>query len=117
MAISLLFQISAVFGVFLISRSLGIRVPLVYFYIFVPVVTVLEAIPITIYGIGVRDATYVFFFTQVGHTKVEALSLTLAYVAITLTYSLLGGLLLLIRRTPASPEAGSGLTGPPGDRP
>jgi uncharacterized protein (TIRG00374 family) len=100
MGLSTAFQLIAVFCIFMIAHALFIDIPLIYFYIFVPMVTLMEALPISIYGLGVRDLTYVLFFTQVGHTEVEALSMALAYLILTLLYSLAGGVVLLLRPAP-----------------
>ena len=75
--------------------------PFVYFCIFVPLITLGEALPISIFGIGVRDSLYVLFFAQGGASREQALSLALVYVLITIVYSLLGGVLFLLRRAPA----------------
>lgn len=100
-AISLFFQMMAIVIIFCISQALGWQVPFIYFSIFVPLITLGEALPISIFGIGVRDSLYVFFFAQGGATCEQALSMALVYVLITLVYSLLGGVLFLLRRSPA----------------
>lgn len=103
MAISLLFQMLAIFIIFLISRTIGMHVPFVYFCIFVPLITLAEALPISIFGIGVRDFSYVFFLIPVGATREQALSLALVYVLLTITYATSGGLLFLLRRGAPAP--------------
>lgn len=99
MAISFLFQISIIFSIWMLSRALGLEIRFLYFCIFVPVISVLEALPITIFGLGVRDASYVFFFGQVGVERVEALSLAVLYVLLTLAYGALGGVVFAVRRS------------------
>ncbi len=101
-SISMLFQILAITIIFCISKSLGWQIPYIYFCIFVPLITLGEALPISIFGIGVRDGLYVFFFTQAGATREQALSMALVYVLITLVYSMSGGVLFLLRR-PSAP--------------
>ena len=100
-SISLFFQMMAIVIIFCISQALGWQVPFIYFSIFVPLITLGEALPISIFGIGVRDSLYVFFFAQGGATREQALSMALVYVLITLVYSLLGGVLFLLRRPAA----------------
>jgi len=97
-SISLFFQIMAMVIIFSISKAMGWQVPFIYFSIFVPLITLGEALPISIFGIGVRDSLYVFFFSQGGATREQALSMALVYVLITTVYSLLGGVLFLLRR-------------------
>ena len=100
--ISLFFQMMAITIIFCISKAMGWQVPFIYFCIFVPLITLGEALPISIFGIGVRDSLYVFFFAQGGATREQALSMALVYVLITLVYSLVGGILFLLRRSPAA---------------
>ena len=97
-SISLFFQIMAIVIIFCISKAMGWHVPFIYFSIFVPLITLGEALPISIFGIGVRDSLYVFFFSQGGASREQALSMALVYVLITTAYSLLGGVLFLLRR-------------------
>ena len=101
-SISLFFQMMAIVIIFCISQALGWQVPFIYFSIFVPLITLGEALPISIFGIGVRDSLYVFFFAQAGAAREQALSMALVYVLITLVYSLVGGILFLLRRAPAA---------------
>ena len=102
--LSLAFQMIAIATIFCISRALHWDASFVYFCIFVPLITLGEALPISIFGIGVRDGLYVFFFAQAGVAREPALALALVYVLITIVYSLLGGVLFLLRR-PASVRA------------
>jgi hypothetical protein len=104
--LSLLFHFLVVIAVFSLSRSLALAIPFVYFLVFVPIITILESIPISIYGLGLRDAGYVFFFKEVGLPAAEAhaLGMSVLYVGLTAAYAALGGLLLgyrlLTQRTP-----------------
>ena len=100
--ISLFFQMMAIAIIFCISQALAWQVPFIYFCIFVPLITLGEALPISIFGIGVRDGLYVFFFAQAGAGREPALALALVYVLITIVYSLLGGVLFLLRKPPAA---------------
>jgi uncharacterized protein (TIRG00374 family) len=105
MAISFAFQFLLIVAVWMVGRMLGVPVGFTYFCAFVPMVTLLEALPITVFGLGVRDASYAFFFSQVGASREQGLSLALAYLALTVGYSLIGGLVFVLRRggTQSSP--------------
>ncbi len=104
-AISLSFQMLAITIIFCISRAMAWEMPFIYFSIFVPLITLGEALPISIFGIGVRDGLYSFFFAQGGATHEQALAMALVYVLLTIVYSLLGGLLFLLRKPPAAAGA------------
>lgn len=105
MAISFLFQFIVILCVYLLALSLGYTVPFIYYCIFVPFISLLEALPISIYGLGVRDASYMLFFTPVGMPRVEALTLALAYVLMTLLYSAAGGVIFMLRRSNPPPTS------------
>lgn len=97
MVLSFMFQLSAIVVVFLMSRALGTDTPLYYFGAFVPIIMLMEALPISIYGIGVRDYGYVYFFTQVGMGDVQTRSLALFFMAMSVCYSLIGGLFFMYK--------------------
>ncbi len=95
MLLSFLFQLSVIMVVYLMSKALGAATPFYYFSAFVPIITLMEALPISIYGIGVRDYGYVYFFSQVGMGALQTRSLALFFMAAAVCYSLIGGLFFL----------------------
>ena len=95
MLLSFLFQFSVITVVYLMARALGVTLPFYYFSAFVPIITLMEALPISIYGIGVRDYGYVYFFSQVGMGDLQTRSLALFFMAAAVCYSLIGGLFFL----------------------
>lgn len=106
MAISFIFQFFVIVFTYLLALSLHTAVPFFYFSAFVPQINLLEALPVSIYGLGVRDAGYVFFFAWAGLSEIQTRSLALLYLAMTLCYSLIGGLIYLQRifSTKQSPD-------------
>lgn len=99
MGLSFLFQLNAICCVYMMSVALNFDIPLIYFCIFVPFISLMEALPISIYGLGIRDGMYVFFFTPTGVSREQALTMALAYVLVTLLYSVSGGILFMLRRS------------------
>ncbi len=97
---SFVFQFNIIICIYIMALSLNIHVDLIYFCIFIPIISLIEALPVSIYGLGLRDATYVFFFTNVGMKQAQALILALSYVIISFVYSSFGGLILLFRSKP-----------------
>ncbi len=97
MLISFAFQLSVMTIIFLLSRSLHAHVPYVYFCAFVPLIGLLEMLPLSINGIGLRDAGYVFFFGWAGMSDLQTRSLAILFLAMSITYSLSGGLFYLPR--------------------
>lgn len=105
LAISLVFQLMAIYIIYLMGRTLGFEIGVLPYCLFVPLITLVEAIPISPFALGVRDTAHVFFFGQVGLGREQALSQALLYVAITLGYALMGGIVFMLRprRTAAEP--------------
>ena len=98
MGVSFVFQLTVILFVYLLSTTIGFNIPLIYFCMFVPLISLLEAIPASIYGVGLRDAGYVIFFMQVGRTREDALTMALLYVAVTLLYALVGGIVFVVKK-------------------
>lgn len=96
-AVSVAAQTILVVAVWVIARALAIAVPLPYFFAIVPLVSLVESMPISIFGIGTRDVSYVYLLGLVGVTAEKALSVSLLYVLLTLLYALLGGLVFALR--------------------
>jgi len=98
MLLALGFQGLAIVSIWLMSVALGLRIPLVTFCAFVPLISLLEALPISVFGIGVRDVSYVVLFARVGVPSADALSIAVFYVLVTVAYAALGGVVLLVRQ-------------------
>ena len=108
LGVSVIQQLTVLTCIYLLSRALAIETWFVYFLSFIPVIEALAAIPVSIFGIGVRDSGYAFFFGAVGLTEAQCLSLSLLYVTVTLVYASLGGLLYLGGYGDAGDDAVSG---------
>jgi uncharacterized protein (TIRG00374 family) len=84
----------------LLGTALGADLPLAYYMVFVPITSVVLVAPISFAGLGVREGTYVFLFTQTGIQQEVALSLALMVYAIgTVFPGLIGGALYVAQGT------------------
>jgi uncharacterized protein (TIRG00374 family) len=63
-----------------ITLVLGIGVPFGYIVLIMPTLTLVELIPVSVSGIGTRDAAAVFFFSVIGIGSAEAVSFALLYL-------------------------------------
>ena len=110
--ISLVFQFLVFAAIWATGRSLRIPVPFAWYCVFAPLVCILESLPVSINGMGLREAAYAVFFgvafPLVGFAPPEGVAaadwaktcagaVALCYMALTLVYALGGGLLLLGR--------------------
>ena len=112
MGLSFLFQVGVIAAIYCIGGALRLPIRFLMYCVFVPIVSLLEAIPISIFGIGLRDSGYLLFFRQFGRPAEEAAALSILYVSATLVYVLLGGALFLLRKAPP-PDADASPTAPP----
>jgi uncharacterized protein (TIRG00374 family) len=110
----------AVLGVALIGDSLGVGVPWTSYFVLIPVINILSAVPLTPSGWGVGEALYGFFFKKycahflVGIANAgqiiatRAIALSVVYRIHLMLWSILGALFLLFERgkapSPVLPE-------------
>jgi uncharacterized protein (TIRG00374 family) len=105
--LSFVFQFFAILAAYSLGRAIRLDVPLLPFCFFVPFISLMEMIPISVFGIGLRDTGYVWFMLAVGRSRADAAALSVLYVAATLLYVSIGGLLFVCRRQarPSAPPA------------
>ncbi|HEY8536396.1 MAG TPA: lysylphosphatidylglycerol synthase transmembrane domain-containing protein [Vicinamibacterales bacterium] len=94
-------QIVVIAVVFLGARALALDVPPAALAVFVPLVSLAGMIPVSVNGLGVREALYVLLFGRVGVPADAAVSLALLYLGVTLLASLPGGVAYLMQPVPA----------------
>ena len=81
----------------LTARALGLSVPTAYFFLFVPLLAVIVSLPISLNGIGVREAAGIQLFGLVGLAPGNAFSLQFTTYLVALAVSLIGGVVFLVR--------------------
>lgn len=77
------------------GHALGIKIPLIDYFTFFPVISVLSAIPITPGSLGVRESLFISLFGAVMVAKSHAVLLSLMVYFGSLAWCLLGGLIYL----------------------
>jgi hypothetical protein len=72
--------------------------------VFVPLISLGGMLPVSVNGLGVREALYILLFGRIGATTELAVALALLYLAVTFVASLPGGLLYAMQgaRVPAA---------------
>lgn len=74
-----------------VTRLLRIDVSPGYMVLIMPIVTLVELLPVSVSGLGTRDATVIYFFSLVGVPSAAAVGFSIAYVLIgTYVVALLG---------------------------
>ncbi len=76
-----------------LSLALGVSIPVLYFFLFNPLIAFVLLIPISFNGLGPKEATAVFFFGLAGVPAEIALAMSLIFHLIVILTSLPGGVL------------------------
>ncbi len=97
LAIAIVVQVARIGVHVTVARALGLRVPLPYFFLFVPLLAVIVSLPISLNGIGVREGAGIVLFGLVGLDRAHAFSLQFTTFLVAVAVSLLGGLVFLVR--------------------
>jgi len=93
LAVSLVFNALLIAVNYLIALSLGVNIPLWYFLLFIPLISFLLVLPISLSGLGVREGGYVYLFAQAGVPAPLALAMSLLFYALNVATGLIGGVL------------------------
>jgi hypothetical protein len=96
-AISTVLQLLFALYYAIAAYALGINVDLVYFIIFLPIITIVTMIPISLGGLGIREGMMVLLFHHVGVSSSDILSISLTVYSVNAVLSLWGGGILLTR--------------------
>jgi uncharacterized membrane protein YbhN (UPF0104 family) len=89
--LSALFQASITFGNLLLCFALGIPVGFPQLLWIVAAVSVLQSLPISVAGLGVREGAFVYLLRQQGADPASALALSLTVFAIQVLLAAVGG--------------------------
>jgi uncharacterized membrane protein YbhN (UPF0104 family) len=94
-------QFERILFMYVVGRALGIDVGLAPFFVFVPIVTAITMLPVSISGIGVREGGYVLLFGYLGVSAGEALSLSIIGFAMNFMTVFTGGFIYWVSGFPA----------------
>ncbi|TRZ93931.1 UPF0104 family protein [bacterium] len=96
LVLSFFIQIVSPVTFYTIALSLGIKINITYFFIFLPIIGAITLLPISIGGLGLRDAATIFFFAKAGVGKDLAFAMSLMSFLFLLLYAALGGLIYVL---------------------
>jgi hypothetical protein len=88
--ISAVVQLSGFCAVFILALGLGVNIPFLACLIFVPLIIIFAAVPISISGIGIREGAFVLLFGLIGIRQDVATALSLSWFLANATGSLTG---------------------------
>ncbi len=98
LALSLFVQAANVVLVWLIGLGIGLPVPFAYYWILVPMVSLLTMLPVSINGMGVREGATLLFLSHLGVSPGAAVSLSFLWFCVFTAASVGGGVVYLFGR-------------------
>lgn len=96
--ISILLQINVVSFYYLIGLSMGFTIAFTSFLLMIPVATFVLLLPVSINGIGLREAVFVFLLASFGIASEVAIAFSWLVFGLFLAYGLLGGVVYYFRK-------------------
>lgn len=94
--VSVLIQANTPLTFYLIALSIGLKIKIVYFFIFLPIVGAITMLPISLGGLGLRDAATIYFFAKAGVSRDSAFAMSLLNFSFILVYGAIGGLIYVL---------------------
>ena len=101
---SMLVQIAAVLILWCLGNGLDVDVPVAYYCVLVPLVSLLMLLPISVNGMGVREGGTVLLLMPLGVDESAALTLAFLWFTTGVAVSLLGGVVYLFGTYPKPVE-------------
>ncbi len=95
-SLSLAFNILLMIMNYLAALSFGVEISFWYFLLFIPIISFLLVLPISLSGLGVREGAYIYLFSRVGVPSSSALAISLSIYAVTVATGLIGALIYAV---------------------
>jgi glycosyltransferase 2 family protein len=95
--ISLPFTLNLIVIQYFIARALSIDLPLAVFALFVPIIAMLNLLPLSFNGLGVREGIYQFLFVPIGVSTAGAIAMSLAFYFLRFGAGIVGGLMYAVQ--------------------
>lgn len=97
--LAFLLQINVILHYYFVGKALHIDIPLIDYFIFIPIVLIILTLPITINGLGLREALYMTIFASYGIPNSSAVSFSfVADIVFALVIGVLGGIIYSLRK-------------------
>ncbi len=93
-----LLQLNVILFYFLIGKALHLTIPLLDYFVFIPLVLLIQIIPISINGWGLREGSYIEIFMFYGIAAEGAWSFSIIEIAFGLIVGLIGGAIYVSRK-------------------
>lgn len=91
-------QLNVILYYFLIGKALHLKIHFIDYFIFIPIVLLIQTIPVTINGLGLREGSYIEIFKFYGIAPQTAFSFSIIDVAFVLALGIVGGVIYISRK-------------------
>jgi uncharacterized membrane protein YbhN (UPF0104 family) len=98
--LSIVLQLSLATCQYLLALGLSLPIQLSTFVLIVPIANVVASLPVTINGLGMREAAYLVLLGMAGIAKDQAVALSLLYFAATMVGGMTGVVPFIVTRMP-----------------
>lgn len=88
-----------------VAKALGVHVPFFQLAAIVPLAGLIQLLPISVNGFGIREATFTVLFGRVGVSPESALLISLEATALILVFSVSGAVAYLLRGSASEPDS------------
>jgi glycosyltransferase 2 family protein len=97
--ISLLGHIFVVIFFILLAESIGVSIDYLKMSVFIPIIEFVSSLPISLGGLGIREATTIFLFESENISTAKAMGVSLLSFAVILIVGAYGGVLYFLRKS------------------
>lgn len=96
--LTILSHLCMISSFYLLAQSIDVNISFLKLVAFVPIIDIISAIPISMGGVGIREATTILLFSTEGIQATQAMSISLLYFAILAFLGAIGGCVYIIHR-------------------
>jgi uncharacterized membrane protein YbhN (UPF0104 family) len=93
---SIPFTLLSILDNYLVGIALAIDLGIGYYAIYTPIITIINLLPLSFNGLGVREATYQVLFGLVGVSAEQAIAMALAFNLLRFGVGILGGIVSVV---------------------
>ncbi len=94
--LSVLIQVIGPLTFYITALSLGIKINIIYFFIYLPIIGAITLLPISIGGLGLRENITKIFFVQAGVVDNAAVAMAILNTLFIFIYAGIGGLIYVL---------------------
>lgn len=81
---------------YFVALSLGVKVSIIYFLVFIPIIGTITLLPIAIGGLGLRENMFVFYFRQAGVPEGLSIAVSLLGFGFLVIHAAIGGIIYVL---------------------